>query len=127
MLILGHAGITLGAAVLLSGAATVFRSPIPKQEKTAVASPDDPLNQPESWLTSLVRYVDIRLLLLGFLLPDIIGKPLGHIFFRETLSSGRTGYYMVCLGGFTPAETALLHQVRANLTDRIIRTLFIPG
>ena len=90
MLILGHAGIILSAAVLLSGAATVFRSPIPRQEKTAVASPDDPLNQPESWLTSLVRHVDIRLLLLGSLLPDIIDKPLGHIFFRETLSSGRT-------------------------------------
>ncbi len=89
MLILGHAGITLGAAVLLSGASTIFRSPIPRQKKTAFVSPDDHLNQPKSWLTSLARHADIRLLLAGSLLPDIIDKPLGHIFFREALSSGR--------------------------------------
>ncbi|MCJ7763948.1 MAG: metal-dependent hydrolase, partial [Dehalococcoidales bacterium] len=90
MLILGHAGITLGAAVLLSGAMTAFRSPIPRQENTAVASPDDSLSRLESWLTSLARHVDIRLLLIASLLPDIIDKPLGHIFFREALSNGRT-------------------------------------
>ena len=126
MLILGDAGITLGA-VLLSVATTVFRFPIPRQGKTAIASPDDPPNQPESWLTSMVRHVDIRLFMLGSLLPDIIDQPLGHIFFQKTLSSGRTGYYMVYLGGLKPAETALLHQVRANLTGRIIRTSFISG
>jgi len=90
MLILGHAGITLGAAVLLSGAVTAFRSPIPRRDKTAAAAPDDHLNRPKSWLISLARHVDIRLLLIASLLPDIIDKPLGHIFFREALSNGRT-------------------------------------
>jgi membrane-bound metal-dependent hydrolase YbcI (DUF457 family) len=33
--------------------------------------------------------VDIRLLLLGALLPDIIDKPVGQLFFRETFSNGR--------------------------------------
>jgi len=90
MLILGHAGITLGTAVLLSGAATAIRYPTSNQDKTSAVSPKSPLNQPASWLTSLARNVDIRVLLIGSLLPDIIDKPLGHIFFREALSSGRT-------------------------------------
>jgi inner membrane protein len=89
MLILGHAGITLGAAVFLSGAASAIRSPIPVREETAAALPNDPSNQPKSWLTSLARNIDIRLLLVACLLPDIIDKPLGYIFFREALSNGR--------------------------------------
>jgi inner membrane protein len=99
MLILGHAGITLGAAVILSGAATAVRSPIPDQKEAAVvssyssqstATASNLFNRPGSWLTSLAKNVDIRLLLVASLLPDIIDKPLGHIFFREALSSGRT-------------------------------------
>lgn len=90
MLILGHAGITLGTAVLLSGAATAIRHPTSDQDKTSAVSPKSPLNQPASWLTSLARNVDIRVLLIGSLLPDIVDKPLGYIFFREALSSGRT-------------------------------------
>jgi inner membrane protein len=98
MLILGHTGITLGAAVLLSGAVTAVRHPTASQEE-ADLSPDSPqlpettgspFSLPGSWLTSLARHVDIRLLLIGSLLPDIIDKPLGHIFLRESLSSGRT-------------------------------------
>jgi len=42
-----------------------------------------------SWLTYLSSRIDIRLLLIGSLLPDIIDKPVGHFFFRETFSSGR--------------------------------------
>jgi membrane-bound metal-dependent hydrolase YbcI (DUF457 family) len=33
--------------------------------------------------------IDIRLLLIGSLLPDIIDKPVGLLLFRETLSNGR--------------------------------------
>lgn len=99
MLILGHTGITLGAAVLLSGAVTGSHFSKTKQYKVAGASLhsskpvptlNDSLNHKASWLTSLARHVDIRLLLIGSLLPDIIDKPLGHFFFREALSSGRT-------------------------------------
>ena len=42
-----------------------------------------------SWLTSLGRYIDIRLLLVGSLLPDIIDKPVGIYLFPQTLSNGR--------------------------------------
>lgn len=74
MLLLGHAGITLGAATLLAGA---VKSRYPSQSRG------------ESWFTYLERYVDVRLLLVGSLLPDIIDKPVGQVFFRETFSNGR--------------------------------------
>jgi len=74
MLILGHAGITLGAAALLAGA-------VNSRQTTKITK--------IPWLASLSRYVDIRLLLVGSLLPDIIDKPVGQYFFRETFNNGR--------------------------------------
>jgi membrane-bound metal-dependent hydrolase YbcI (DUF457 family) len=70
MLVLGHTGITLGAATLLAGASNYKQTG-------------------ESWFTRLSRYVDIRFLLVGSLLPDIIDKPVGQYFFRETFNNGR--------------------------------------
>jgi membrane-bound metal-dependent hydrolase YbcI (DUF457 family) len=99
MLVLGHTGITLAVAVLLSGATTVIRFPETKPYKSKGISPEPsppapatnvPRDYGDSWLTSLAGHIDIRLLFLASLLPDIIDKPLGHLFFRETLSSGRT-------------------------------------
>jgi inner membrane protein len=69
MLIFGHTGITLGAATIVAGAAN--RQPV------------------SGWFTALSRYIDIRVLLVGSLLPDIIDKPVGQYFFRETFSNGR--------------------------------------
>lgn len=42
-----------------------------------------------SWFTSLGNSIDMRLLLVGSLLPDIIDKPVGMFFFRDSLSNGR--------------------------------------
>ena len=74
MLILGHTGITLGAAALVAGAAQGCR--FPRIGRV-------------SWLTALGSYLDIRILMVGSLLPDIIDKPVGQFFFRETFSNGR--------------------------------------
>jgi inner membrane protein len=74
MLVLGHAGITLGAAAVLAGAVKNHHSP--KVGRVG-------------WFTALSSYVDIRVLLLGSLLPDIIDKPVGQFFFRETFNNGR--------------------------------------
>ena len=74
MLLLGHTGITLGAATLLAGAAE-FK----KKSGNGILT----------WFTSLSEYVDIRILLIGSLLPDIIDKPIGVFFFRDTFSNGR--------------------------------------
>ena len=83
MLILGHTGITLGAAALLTGALERVRF------SRAVAGSEKPLSEKASWFTMLWRRVDIRLLMIGALLPDIIDKPVGQYFFRETFSNGR--------------------------------------
>lgn len=98
MLALGHAGITLGAAVLLAGTVTNSRcprtgpteatEPTRASPQTSLASKRTP-SQRASWLTSLGSYIDIRILLIGSLLPDIIDKPVGQLFFRDTFSNGR--------------------------------------
>ena len=74
MLIFGHAGIALGAATVLAGTLKISRS---RQSRKV------------SWVTALGSYLDIRLLLIGSLLPDIIDKPVGQYFFRETFGHGR--------------------------------------
>jgi membrane-bound metal-dependent hydrolase YbcI (DUF457 family) len=74
MLLLGHVGITLGAATLVAGA-------VKNRHSTQIWH--------ISWFASLSSYLDIRLLLIGSLLPDIIDKPVGLYFFRETFSNGR--------------------------------------
>jgi membrane-bound metal-dependent hydrolase YbcI (DUF457 family) len=66
----GHVGITLGAGAVLAG--NVNRR-----------------GKKQSWFVSLSRYVDIRLLLVGSMLPDIIDKPVGMYFFRNTFNNGR--------------------------------------
>ncbi|MFC1963830.1 metal-dependent hydrolase [Chloroflexota bacterium] len=85
MLVLAHTGITLGAALALNrlfpknsrtpGNQATDKSPGPtpasRQSKTA------------SWLNSLADRIDIRLLLIGAMLPDIIDKPIGHFFFQN--------------------------------------------
>ncbi len=98
MLILGHAGITLGAAVLLNGAFSRSHSLPTRETKLKehlqascelVPAQNCTSGSRASWLTSLANHIDIRLLLLGSLLPDIIDKPIGQFFFRETFSNGR--------------------------------------
>ena len=74
MLVLGHAGITLGAATLVAGA-------LKSSHSSQVGG--------ISWFILLGRYIDIRLLLVGSLLPDIIDKPIGQYFLVETFSNGR--------------------------------------
>ena len=99
MLLFGHPGITLGSAVLLAKALP-RRQFSRRQENEVIESHSSPAQADErpgslqdylaSGLVSLGNYVDIRLLLIGSLLSDIIDKPLGHLFFRNTLSNGRT-------------------------------------
>ena len=73
MLVLAHAGITLGISVLAGNVAKYQNKP------KGVAA----------WISSFYQRIDFRILLIGSLLPDIIDKPLGGVIFREELSSGR--------------------------------------
>lgn len=98
MLVLGHAGITLGIAVLLyrpfynSSSLPVGGS---GEKQNLAPSAEDPSNQygtvagKLSRISSLARRIDIRVLLVGSLLSDIIDKPLGHLFLQDTISNGR--------------------------------------
>ena len=93
MFILGHAGITLGIAVTLEGAFAKYgrhhrKGRLEPSPRTSPAQ-NDPPEHIASWFTSLGNRIDIRLLLIGSLLPDIIDKPVGQLLFRDTISSGR--------------------------------------
>lgn len=98
MLIFGHAGITLGTAVLLNAALSKgyplttkgnkLKGRLPPSSELVPAQNRTSGNR-ASWLASLGNRIDIRLLLIGSLLPDIIDKPVGQFFFRDTFSNGR--------------------------------------
>ena len=83
MLLFGHTGITLGVAAILTAlppcrrwVSTHFPACLPLRAP-ASASPDPPpACVPLSVLQSLSDYADIRILMIGALLPDIIDKPL---------------------------------------------------
>ena len=83
MLLFGHVGITLGAAAAVAGN-------VNRREK-------------KSWFASLSKYLDIRLLVVGSLLPDIIDKPVGQYLFRNTFNNGRifshTLLFLVVISG----------------------------
>ncbi len=92
MLVFGHAGLTLGVSALLAGA--LGSSPSSKTKRNEAIAPPSHYsqvvsNRKASWLTYLGSRIDIRLLLVGSLLPDIIDKPVGHFFFRQTFNNGR--------------------------------------
>lgn len=98
MLLFGHIGITLGIAVLLANALPSSRfskttgneaiESHPSSSQVATTLSNLP-SYKASWLASLGSRIDIRLLLIGSLLPDIIDKPVGHFFFQNTISNGR--------------------------------------
>ncbi len=85
MLILGHTGITLGCAVMME---TVLNKKKSSRELSSLAALTKQYPK-ESGFRLLVKHIDIRVLLIGSLLPDIIDKPLGYIILQGTLSSGR--------------------------------------
>jgi inner membrane protein len=68
VLLFSHIGIALGASTIISGGIN--------REKLA-------------WFDKLSKYLDIRFLVIGSMLPDIIDKPVGQYFFRDTFQNGR--------------------------------------
>ncbi len=152
MLVLGHTGITLGIAVLAGSAFSSRYSPASKRDRerhqpgqsTEVSSSRTiPATQRLSRLTFLASKIDIRILLIGSLLSDIIDKPIGHFIFRETFSNGRIISHtllfliLITLAGLylykSRARTGLLVLSFGTLTHLIFdqmwhapRTLFWP-
>jgi len=91
-LLFAHTGITLGAGVLIASlTARYFARRAARPQKCSLASRDSDRQESNSPIPreSLLNHVDLRFLFVGSLLPDIIDKPIGHFFFRETFSNGR--------------------------------------
>ena len=96
MLIFGHIGITLSAAVLLNGT-LAKRYTLPTRRDDLVSKPassSEKLSRQghssiaDLWLIDLGHRVDLRLLLIGSLLPDIVDKPVGRFLLGDIFSNG---------------------------------------
>jgi inner membrane protein len=105
MYVLGHVGITLGAALLGSGAYCNLGSLLRTREQVTVAKSklENTLASTKSdfsltsWTQTLGRFLDIRFLVIGSMLPDIIDKPLGHIFFNNGRVMSHTFLFVAIL------------------------------
>jgi inner membrane protein len=119
MFVLGHAGITLGATALLNGiirrGATGHLKRSPEPALKVPVNPYYHRNRIASWFGSLGDIIDIRFLLIGSLLPDIIDKPVGVFLFRETFSSGRVyGHTLLFLIVISLVGLLLYRSYRKN-------------
>jgi inner membrane protein len=96
MFVFGHAGITLGLALLLAEARVIkgrtgangLPGPGPASPQPSVGVKNK-TGGGRSPLTYLAERIDIRLLLIGSLVPDIFDKPIGELIFRQTFSNGQ--------------------------------------
>lgn len=98
MLLLAHAGLTLGAALFLSSV-LISNNSSDIEEDNAKTSPSPSLKNPatsstfsnraKQWFANWVKHINVKPLLLGALLPDIIDKPLGIYLGRKVFSNGR--------------------------------------
>lgn len=98
MLLLGHVGIALGAAVLLDSIISKNRPYIAtrynavehsRSPSESVAAHESTSSPNSSVFKSLANHMDIRILFIGAILPDIVDKPIGQYFLRDTFSTGR--------------------------------------
>ncbi len=99
MLFFGHIGITVGAALLINRIYEQTHKPLstnrtPLAGELASVGSKASLESPlpfsgKSQLASLREFMDLRLIIIGSLLPDIIDKPVGMVFFQSTFDNGR--------------------------------------
>jgi hypothetical protein len=99
MFAFGHVLITISTAAAITvitnkqGLRRVSREEKPKVLQSTPSSSQfgegSLIRKPRFWLSSLGEWADIRILVLGSLLPDVIDKPIGNFFFRETFDNGR--------------------------------------
>jgi inner membrane protein len=80
MLPLGHVGITLGLAAIAAVVQHNITLLSQRKSEPATRPASGPADNPGkgSWQSTLARYGDLRFLILGSLLPDIVDKPVGY-------------------------------------------------
>ena len=152
MLFFGHIGITLavelGLKRLYSDRPTEAASASDSQTISVTAIDNKP---PQSsvqgfsgHIRHIVRRMDLRVLIVGSMLPDIIDKPLGQVFFIETFMSGRIfahtllllivisllGVYLYRRRGMiwlvVLSFGSALHLLEDSMWNGFARTLFWP-
>jgi membrane-bound metal-dependent hydrolase YbcI (DUF457 family) len=96
MLLFAHLGITLGTAAAAAGVNKYLKTPEPARASGACADRPGIAAKIKSvpaviasWFDALSRYADIRAILIGAILPDIIDKPIGHWILAGELDNGR--------------------------------------
>lgn len=81
MLLLAHTGIALGAATVLNALIDSRSADETKKGIVSPATASTPLRRVETWVTSLGHRIDIRVLLTGAVISDIIDKPVGRLLY----------------------------------------------
>lgn len=104
MLILGHIGITYGAA--LAAEAAVLRS------RHGHAGLRDFIPQLRHATSLLAQHVDLRLLMVASLLPDLIDKPLGLLLLGNAYGTGRLFCHALIFPVALAAAGLVLWRVR---------------
>ena len=90
MYVFAHTGITTGTALLLNSFVGGHSANAPKERAESSAGTPAESRFGEAWVTSLGRRIDLRVLLVGSLLPDIVDKPIGRLVY------GTFGYRLYC-------------------------------
>lgn len=90
MYLLAHAGITVGTALLLNRLIGGHSADTPEDSRESSAGTPAKSRFGEAWVTSLGRRIDLRVLLAGSLLPDLVDKPIGLLLYDSL------GYRLYC-------------------------------
>lgn len=109
MLVLGHVGITFGVA--LAAEALASRSHL----VTAGRSHPGLRARVHAAIVSLSSRVDLRILLVASLLPDIIDKPLGFIIFPHVFGTGRLFAHALVFPVVLALSGAWLYRSRRSM------------
>jgi inner membrane protein len=92
MFVFSHVGYTFAAALLLNNSLHINRVVSKETDEKASSYDASNLKGPSATFWRLVKRtkgLDLRFIVIGSLLPDIIDKPIGRLFFNETFGTGR--------------------------------------
>jgi len=107
MLVLGHVGITYGVAL----AAESLR---PHIRVIPAGWPGGLWTRLQNSAVSLARRIDLRILLVGSLLPDLIDKPVGLLLFPGVFGTGRLFCHSLIFPAALAIAGAWLYRVRRS-------------
>lgn len=122
MLLFGHVGLTLAAGILAKNVPNKGLVFATRRTETVASHRFSHLHQREdrapnhrvSILSLLGDCRDYRLLLIGSLLPDLIDKPIGGVFFFSTFQNSRIFAHTLCLNLLAAALGVYLYKRRRN-------------